>query len=142
MKPTPILKKDLLIRSPLAKVWEGLIDPKIIKLYLYGTDTFTDWKVGSPIVFTGTWEEKEYRDHGTILKFEPEKILQYDYWSGFSGLPDLPENYSLITIELSPEGNSTRLRLTHENLPTQTAYEHSDGGWDHSLQILKEFLEK
>ncbi|MBW0432823.1 ATPase [Leptospira yasudae] len=137
-----ILKKQISIQAPIAKVWNGLIDPEIIKLYLYGTKTISDWKVGSPIVFTGVWEEKEYKDHGTILKFEKEKIFQYNYWSNFSGIPDVPENYSIITFELKSEGTSTILTLTQENFPTQTSYEHSDTGWDHSLKILKEFLER
>ncbi|TGL77199.1 SRPBCC family protein [Leptospira yasudae] len=137
-----ILKKQISIQAPIAKVWNGLIDPEIIKLYLYGTKTISDWKVGSPIVFTGFWEEKEYKDHGTILKFEKEKIFQYNYWSNFSGIPDVPENYSIITFELKSEGTSTLLTLTQENFPTQTSYEHSDTGWDHSLKILKEFLER
>ena len=27
-------------------------------------------------------------------------VLKYDYWSGFSGLEDKPENYSLVTYTL------------------------------------------
>ncbi len=31
---------------------------------------------------------------------EQNKILSYSYWSGFSGLEDKPENYSLVTYTL------------------------------------------
>lgn len=140
-----MLKKNVSIQAPIAKVWNGLVDPEIIKLYLYGTQAISEWKVGTPIVFTGVWEGKEYKDHGTILQFEKEKIFQYDYWSNFSGIPDVPENYSKIMFELKSDnvdGTSTLLSLTQENFPTQTSYEHSDTGWDHSLKILKEYLEK
>ncbi|PJZ41492.1 ATPase [Leptospira kmetyi] len=144
-----MLKKEISIQAPITKVWNGLVDPEIIKLYLYGTKAISEWKVGTPILFTGVWEGKEYEDHGTIRRFEKEKVFQYDYWSNFSGIPDVPENYSVITFELSAEpnqsggvGTTTRLLLTQENFPTQTSYEHSDTGWDHSLKILKEFLEK
>ncbi|PJZ52242.1 SRPBCC family protein [Leptospira adleri] len=137
-----ILKKNISIQAPLSKVWNAMIDPEVIKLYLYGTQAISDWKVGSPIVFTGVWENQTYRDHGTILKFEKEKVFQYDYWSTFSGIPDIPENYSVITMELGLDGTSTSLTLTQENFPTETSYEHSNSGWDHSLKILKEILEK
>ncbi|EMY76863.1 hypothetical protein LEP1GSC060_3319 [Leptospira weilii serovar Ranarum str. ICFT] len=73
---------------------------------------------------------------------EKEKIFQYSYWSGFLGVPDLPEKNSVITFELKTDGTSTSLSLTQENFPTQTSYEHSDKGWDQALNILKEFLEK
>ncbi|WP_061248270.1 SRPBCC family protein [Leptospira alstonii] len=142
MNQSLILKKNISIQAPITKVWNGLIDPEIIKLYLFGTQTISDWKEGSSILFTGVWEGKEYKDGGTILKLEKEKIFQYDYWSHFSGVPDVPENYSVITFELKANGASTSLSLTQENFPTQTSYEHSDKGWDHALNILKEFLEK
>ncbi|EQA63783.1 SRPBCC family protein [Leptospira alexanderi] len=142
MNQNLILKKNISIQAPIAKVWNGLIDPEIIKLYLYGTQTISDWKEGSSIVFTGVWEGKEYKDHGTILKLEKEKIFRYNYWSRFSGVPDIPENYSILTFELKSEGIFTSLSLTQENFPNQTSYEHSDGGWDHALKILKDLLEK
>lgn len=75
MNQNLILKKEISIQAPIAKVWNGLIDPEVIKLYLYGTQTISDWKEGSSIVFTGVWEGKEYEDHGTILKLEKEKYF-------------------------------------------------------------------
>ncbi|EMJ60516.1 MULTISPECIES: SRPBCC family protein [Leptospira] len=142
MNQNLILKKEISIQAPIAKVWNGLIDPEVIKLYLYGTQTISDWKEGSSIVFTGVWEGKEYEDHGTILKLEKEKIFRYNYWSSFLGVPDIPENYSILTFELKSEETFTFLSLTQENFPNQTSYEHSDKGWDHALQILKDLLEK
>ncbi len=142
MSQNLILKKNIPIQAPVAKVWNALIDPEVIKIYLYGTQTISDWKEGSSILFTGVWEGKAYEDHGTILKLEKEKIFRYDYWSHFSGVPDIPENYSIITFELKSEGPLTSLSLTQENFPTQTSYEHSDSGWDYALKILKDFLEK
>ncbi|WP_061218999.1 SRPBCC family protein [Leptospira weilii] len=142
MNQNLILKKEISIQAPIAKVWNGLIDPEVIKLYLYGTQTISDWKEGSSIVFTGVWEGKEYEDHGTILKLEKEKIFRYNYWSSFLGVPDIPENYSILTFELKSEETFTSLSLTQENFPNQTSYEHSDKGWDHALQILKDLLEK
>ncbi|ALO24717.1 MULTISPECIES: SRPBCC family protein [Leptospira] len=142
MSQNLILKKNISIQASIAKVWNGLIDPEVIKIYLYGTQTISDWKEGSSILFTGVWEGKEYKDHGKILKLEKERTFRYSYWSNFSGVPDIPENYSIITFELKSEGTFTSLSLTQENFPTQTSYEHSANGWDYALKILKDFLEK
>ncbi|MFQ3916674.1 SRPBCC family protein [Leptospira kirschneri] len=142
MSENLILRKKISIQASISKVWNGLINPEVIKLYLFGTQTISDWKVGSSIVFTGEWNGKKYKDHGTILKLEKESLFQYNYWSNFSGVPNVPENYSILTFELNPEGNFTSLSLTQENFPNPAAYEHSDVGWDQALNILKEVLEK
>ena len=137
-----ILRKTISIKAPASKVWEALTTPEWIKKYLFGTETISDWKVGSPIIFTGTWEGKEYKDKGTILKFEKEKLFQYNYWSSFSSLPDLPENYAVLTFELSPRGSNTELSLTQDYIADETALEHSSKNWDGVLGGMKELLEK
>jgi hypothetical protein len=81
------------------------------------------------------------KDKGTILDFNAEKTLRYDYWSGFSGLPDSPENYSIITFELAPNDNSTILTLTQTNFANETMYTHSENNWDATLDIMKKFAE-
>ncbi len=137
-----VLKKRVSINASTSKVWEALVTPKWIKQYLFGTNTISDWKVGSPIVFTGTWEGTEYKDKGTILKFEKEKMLQYDYWSGFSGLPDVPENYSIITFELSSHAGQTTLSLTQNNFVDEKSLEHSGKNWEGVLGAMKGLIEK
>jgi len=136
-----IIHKTILINAPVSKVWEALINPKIIKQWLFGTNVISDWKIGSPILFTGNWQGTEYKDKGTILQLDPEKLFQYNYWSGFSGLPDIPENYSVITFELTPENGATSLTLTHSHIPTETGYEHSDKNWDATLDLMKKIIE-
>ncbi len=137
-----VLKKTVIINAPTSKVWEALVTPEWIKQYLFGTNTISDWKVGRPIVFTGTWEGKEYKDKGTILKFEKEKVFQYSYWSGFSGLPDVPENYSIITFELSSHAGQTTLSLAQNNFVDEKSLEHSGKNWEGVLQTMKGLLEK
>ena len=137
-----ILRKTISIKAPASKVWEALTTPEWIKQYLFGTETISDWKVGSPIIFKGSWEGKEYRDKGTILKFEKGKVFQYNCWSSFSSLPDTPENYAVLTFELSPHGSSTELLLTQDNIADETALEHSNKNWDGVLGTMKKLLEK
>jgi hypothetical protein len=91
---------------------------------------------------TGTWQGTEYSDKGTILQLEAKKVFQYNYWSGFSGLPDSVENYSIITFKLAPTTNGTQLTLTHSNFPTEAGYEHSDKNWETVLDSMKSIIEK
>ena len=77
-----------------------LTDPEKIKIYLFGTETITDWNVGSPISFQGNYEGQTCHDKGNVLEVEKNKILKYNYWSSFSGLKDQLENYAVVTYKL------------------------------------------
>lgn len=142
MARNKILKKTIRINAPTSEVWKVLTIPKLIKEWLFGTKVISDWKVGSPILFTGTWQGTDYADKGTVLKFDIEEVFQYNYWSGFSGLPDSPENYSVIRFELTPIDNATMLTLTHSNFPNEALYEHTDKNWDMTLELIKKIVER
>lgn len=134
---------NITINAPIAKVWDALTNPEIIKQYLHGTKTVTDWKVGSPIIWKGDWKGELYEDKGTILAFAPQKLLKYSHWSPMSGDEDKPENYHDVTYELSEHDGKTILTFTQGNSPTQ---EEADGMvksfWAPALQIIKDTTEE
>lgn len=136
------VKKEIFINATISKVWFAIVNPEIIKQYFFGTQVESEWKVGSPIIFKGDWEGNKYRDKGTILAVEPEKILQYNYWSGFSGLEDKAENYSLVTYLLEKKDNGVLLILTQAGFANEQAMEHAVKGWDMVLGKMKELVEK
>ena len=53
MRNDLIVSKSIIVNANNDKVWKALTNPEIIKEYLYGTETLTDWKVGSEIIFQG-----------------------------------------------------------------------------------------
>ncbi len=137
-----IAKAAVTIDAPAAKVWEALVSPDAIKQYMFGTNVTTDWREGSPIVWKGEWKGKAYEDKGVLLEVKPERTLKYSHFSPLSGLPDKPENYHTVTIELSPEGNQTEVSLSQDNNPTEEAREHSEKNWEMMLAGLKKYLEQ
>lgn len=130
------------IHASKSKVWSALTDPAQIKKYLFGTDTRTDWKQGSPITFSGTWEGKAYVDKGTILQIEKEKLLKYNYWSSFSGTEDKPENYANITFTVEDHHGNTALQLSQDGSKTKESRDHSEQNWKMVLNAMKDLLEK
>lgn len=134
-------KVEVTINVPTSVVWKALTDPELIKQYFFGTHTESDWKVGSPITFSGEWEGKPYVDKGTILAIEEGSYLKYNYWSSMSGTEDLPENYADITYELRSQGNGTLLTITQEGIATQESKEHSEQNWAYVLDSMKQLLE-
>ena len=129
------------INAPVSDVWDALINPETIKKYFFGTNAVSDWKVGSSLYFKGVWEGKEYCDKGTILKIEPEKVLQYNYFSAMSGKEDLPENYVVITNELSSIDGGTELLVSQSNIDNEDMKQHTEQNWKYVLEGLKKVVE-
>ncbi len=136
-----IAKASITINAPIAKVWDALINPDKIKQYMFGTHAVSDWKEGRPIVWEGEWEGIKYEDKGVILKLEPGHRIQYSHFSPLTGQPDLPENYHIVTIELSGKGKQTHVSLLQDNNATEEAREHSEKMWNMMFGGLKKFLE-
>ena len=101
----------------------------------------SDFKEGGPILFKGEWQGKAYEDKGVILKMKPQQMLRYTHFSPLSGLPDKPENYHTVTIDLGKQGNQTLVTLTQDNNPTEEAKKHSEKNWAMMLDGLKKLLE-
>ncbi|NJN26929.1 MAG: hypothetical protein HC819_13575 [Cyclobacteriaceae bacterium] len=79
------------IKAPVPSVWNALTDPEKVKKYFFGSDQQCDWKVGSDIIWKGSYDGKTYEDKGKILAYEPMKRIIYSYLSNWSGLPDKPK---------------------------------------------------
>lgn len=137
-----IARSSITIDAPPAKVWQALVTPAAIKQYMFGTNVTSDWKEGSPITWKGEWQGKAYEDKGVIRQFKPNQALQYTHFSPLAGLPDKPENYHTVSIQLSPDGNGTRVSLTQDNNPTEEARSHSEKNWKMMLDGLKKFVER
>jgi uncharacterized protein YndB with AHSA1/START domain len=136
-----VARASITIDAPIAKVWDALVNPEAIRQYMFGTSVASEWKKGSPIVWKGEWKGKVYEDKGVILALEPERRLQYSHFSPLAGVPDVPENYHKVTIELSSENDHVRLALSQDNNPTVEAREHSERNWATMLASLKKLLE-
>lgn len=129
------------INADKAKVWDALTNPEKIKVYLFGTETITDWKTGSEIIFQGEYQGHQYKDKGKILDIRAGELLQYSYWSGFTGLEDKPENYSLVAYKLDTSNGKTLLTLTQTGFSNEQAQQHSQTAWTRVLQQIKQMTE-
>ena len=142
MRNDLIVSESIDINVPTAKVWRGLTDPEIIKGYLYGTETITDWKIGSDITFQGEYQGHAYKDKGIVRENEENKLLSYRYWSGFSGVEDKPENYSLVTYTVEPiTADITKFTWTQRGFATEDGYNHSKVGMKAFLESVKKVIE-
>ena len=142
MNKNLIAMASININAPSDKVWHALVNPQAIKQYMFGTDAVSDWHEGSPIVWKGEWQGKSYEDKGVILQLKQGRTLQYSHFSPLSGVPDRPENYHIVTIDLSADGNQTHVSLGQDNNATEGERAHSEQNWAAFLAGLKKFVEQ
>ncbi len=144
----PMLEKtatrSILINAPASQVWAVLTDLDLVKQWHSPEGTAyinTTWEVGSPILFEGMWHKIRLRDKGTVLQFQPEKTLQYSYYSKLSRLPDAPESYSVTELELTPQDNGTLLTVTLSHFAQESGYGHARFYWTTALHRIKQLVE-
>ncbi|MCW7505334.1 SRPBCC domain-containing protein [Leptospira sp. 1 VSF14] len=111
--------------------------PESIKKYLFGTETVSNWTIGSEIRFKGEWEGKLYEDKGIILNLEFQKELKYSNFSSFSEMPDLPENYSIITMKLVEKNEGVFLSLCQTGFFSEEQQKHSEQNWSQILEKIR-----
>ncbi|VXB18633.1 Activator of Hsp90 ATPase 1 family protein [Arthrobacter sp. 9V] len=123
------------------EVWVALTDPALIRKYFLGTNVTTTWRVGDPITYEGEYNGKPYQDSGTILAFDPPKLLKTTHYSPASGLPDAPENHHTVEYRVTEESGGTTVTISQGNNSSQEEVDQSTATWQVVLQNLKEFLE-
>lgn len=71
---------------------------------------------------------------GTVREVEPGRRVVLGW--GWEGDDDLPPDASTVTLTIEPEGEGTRVTLTHEGLTPEQAARHAEG-WTHYLERLE-----
>ena len=70
------------------------------------------------------WTEK-------VIRFDPPKLLETTFQGGKNGT---------VTYELQPEGEATRLTLTHRGITSGTGAQDFGTGWNSHMTVLQERL--
>jgi uncharacterized protein YndB with AHSA1/START domain len=143
-------QRSIIINASAAAIWDVLTNPEKIKLYLFGSNVNTDWKVGSPIISTrdrvhphAEPGEHPIVDKGQILEVEKEKLLKYTYYNSQEGYNDLPENYSIVTYTIERE-NDHQFKLTflREKIPIAFEQMNQERFLPGMLQNMKNMAEQ
>jgi len=144
MAETFVAHVSMTINASRAKVWDALVNPAAIRQYMPVTDVLSDWREGSPIVWKSDFQGKPFEVKGTILRLEPQRLLEYNHSPPIfsaSGATHSPVNYQQVTIELNDDGAQTHLSVTERNNRTQRELAHSEGSWRMVLHGMKALLE-
>ncbi len=101
----------------------------MIKEYISGTNTVSDWQKGSTIPYTGDWEGKTYEDKGVIIDIIPEKLLHTIYFSGMSGKEDKAETYANVIYKVSPDAGHSTLTISQDKIEDDGQLKQIEENW-------------
>jgi uncharacterized protein YndB with AHSA1/START domain len=124
------------------RVWEALTDPELVAQYMMGSRVESDYRPGSPITWSGTWEGRSYQDKGEVIEAEPGRVLEVTHYSPLGGDDDVPENYHRVRYELEPDGSRTRVRLTQDGCDSPEQVEQFSRTWQAMLDGLRTVAEQ
>jgi uncharacterized protein YndB with AHSA1/START domain len=145
----PFVISTIAINAPISQVWDALVNPEKTKVYMFGCAAITDWRIGSPLLWIGVFDGVEITAvKGTVVRYEPEILLEYTVFDPNSTMTDVPENYLHVIYALRTENNQTILEVQQGDFTKvadgerryQETYNGGEG-WNPILKVIKEMLE-
>jgi uncharacterized protein YndB with AHSA1/START domain len=127
--------------APLGRVWSALTDANEMRQWYFDLKEFKP-EIGFEFEFVVEHEGNNYHHLCKVTEVIPQKKIAYTW--RYKGEP----GDSLVTFEVSSEGDKTRLKLTHsgiETFPKTPAYarKNFESGWTAIIgSELTQFVEK
>lgn len=137
---------ERLLPAPIDRVWDYLTDSALRRKWFAGGDMEVRAGGAVTLVFRnselspGDEEVPEkyrryegFESRGEVVRAEPPRLL---VWNWFEDSAPPTE----VSWSLEPEGEQTRLVLTHRRLASRTAMTNVSGGWHLHLDVLEDVL--
>jgi uncharacterized protein YndB with AHSA1/START domain len=124
------LVREIMIDATPETIWPFLTDPTK-HVEWQGTVADIDPRPGGAyrVLVRG-----EFQSAGEYVEVVPHEKVVFTFGWDQEGHP-IPAGSTTIEITLHPEGDKTRVRLTHRGLPDDAVGDHTHG-WDHYLARL------
>ena len=130
-----------MLNAPAARVWKAITDKSEMKNWYFDLPDFEP-TVGAQFQFYGENEGRKFLHLCEVKDVIENQKISYTW--AYEG-----QNIeTLVSFELFPEGEQTRLKLTHtgvDKLPQDRDFSRSNfvAGWTDLIQrSLKEYIEK
>jgi uncharacterized protein YndB with AHSA1/START domain len=140
MNSRPIVVEETMNTNP-GIIWKALTDNNEIREWYFKLKSFEP-RAGFEFQFEGGNDGRTYIHHCRITEVIPEKKLSYTWkYQGYEGISE-------VSFELFPEGNKTKIRLTHtgiESFPLIPDFKRENfvEGWNSIIRTsLKNYVER
>jgi uncharacterized protein YndB with AHSA1/START domain len=124
------LIREVMIDAKPETIWPFLVDRDKHVLWV-GTSAEIDPRPGGThrVLVAG-----QHQSAGEFLEIVPNEKVVFTFGWEEEGHP-IPPGSTTIEIALLPDGDKTRVRLTHRGLPADAVDDHGTG-WAHYLERL------
>jgi DNA-binding transcriptional ArsR family regulator/uncharacterized protein YndB with AHSA1/START domain len=138
MEPTKHVYQ-IYIRTTPDRLWQAITDGDETARYYYGTSVRSDWRVGSPLVYT--YPDGTLAADGKVLAIDPGKQVSMEFnavWDEATA----KEPPVRMTWAITPMDGMCRLTVTTEDLiPGSATAQSFEGGVVFIVSGLKSYLE-
>lgn len=134
------LTTEHLFKAPPKAVFDAWLNPEMLQKFMMPAPGMTvpsassDAKTGGRFSILMKGGENEIPHAGTYREISPHDRLVFTWESPFSS------EGSEVEITFKPEGNGTRLTLTHTRFPDEEQRDNHKGGWINILAALDKTL--
>ena len=137
----PIVQERFLPVSP-GVVFDAWSDPESLSVWMCpldnkGARVSLDFRVGGRFSLIMEGEEQDYEHSGEYLEIVQDRRIVFTWVSHF--FPK-DEQQTRVTVTMEPEGDGTRLKLVHDQLPNTGSYDNHRNGWVSILDKLEAAL--
>jgi len=137
------IRLERVLDAPAETVWRYLTEAELRRQWFMGGtdarpgsefellvdhDNLSDDEVPYPESYAAS---KGVRFSEKVIRFEPPHLLETTFQGGKNGT---------VTYELHPEGERTRLVLTHSGIASPVGAQDFGSGWNSHLTVLQERL--
>ena len=128
------IRLERILDAPVETVWRYLTEAELRRQWFMGGtdardhDNLSDGEVPYPESYAAS---KGLRFEEKVIRFEPPRLLETTFQGGKNGI---------VTYELSPDGERTRLVLTHSGISGRVGAQDFGSGWNSHLTVLQEKL--
>jgi len=137
------IRLERTLDAPVETVWRYLTEAELRQQWFMGG---TDARPGAEFELLNDHDNLSDEDvpypedyapykgkswHETVIRFEPPRVLETTFQGGKNGR---------VTFELFPEGDRSRLVVTHSGITSPTGFQDFGGGWNSHMTVLQERL--
>ncbi|MBM7587955.1 uncharacterized protein YndB with AHSA1/START domain [Bacillus pakistanensis] len=138
------LKYEFYIAGTPERVWDTLTSPEGTKQVFHGSVIKSTFQVGDALEYVGPGADGDETIHvyGTVLEYEPKRVLRFTHYVGKSYTSGEQGKESRISYLLEPIDACTKLTLIHDQWKEgDPHYENSGKAWWMILSNIKTVVE-